>query len=391
MKILFSSLGYPTKNHPFAAFIAMVAEEFARRGHEVTVIAPQSVTRNIIRGFDALPYMEHIMVEGAPYKVSILRPKSFTFGDGRLRGKLTILSNKISVERCLSRLCTKFDVIYAHFWEAAYNVLSYAEKNRLPLVIVTGEDRIAIHKYMTSSTKIRLKRSTFKVIGVSSKNIRESIGCGLALPCSSIVVPNGPDLRFFYPHDRIKVRQELGVPEDCFLVAFTGRFIHRKGAIRVENAILKLEDKSIKAVFIGSPIRDEDASQEPCGDEIFFKGIVDHKDLPKWLSASDIFVLPTLAEGCSNAIVEAMGCGLPIISSNMEFNYDVLDNSNSMLLDPLDTDEIAKRIKLLKDNPQLRIKMGNASLRKAEEISFEKRIERILNILKQAVDENNRI
>lgn len=391
MKILFSALSYPTKNHPFAAFIAMMAEEFARMGHEVTVIAPQSITRNIIRGFNSLPFKESIKVDGAKYPIDVYRPKSFTLGEGCLRGNLTVWSNKTAVERCLSRIRIKFDVVYAHFWEAAYNVLSYVERNGLPLIIVSGEDRINIHKYLNPSTRARLMKSTFRVIGVSSKNIKESIDKGLASQSSSVVIPNGPDLRVFHSYDRIPVRRELNIPEDCFLIAFTGRFIHRKGAIRVENAILNLNDPSIKAIFMGSPMKDEDPSQDPSGKEILFKGIVDHNDLPKWLSAADVFVLPTLAEGCSNSIVEAMGCGLPIISSDKDFNYDVLDDKNAMLIDPLDVDEIAAKIKLLKDNPPLRIEMGKSSLQKAEEISFEKRIEKIMNILIKAVDENHRV
>lgn len=199
------------------------------------------------------------------------------------------------------------------------------------------------------------------------------------------VIPNGPDLRVFHQYDKAECRREYGFDKDDFIVAFVGRFIHRKGAKRVEEAILKLKDTAVKAIFIGSTMADEDIAQEPCGNEVIFKGVVPHHNIPRLLSAADIYVLPTLAEGCSNSIVEAMACGLPIVSSDRDFNYDVLDFSNAILVNPLSIDEIAMAIKKLKDNEKLRIAMSESSLAKATELSFEKRVDKILGIVESSI------
>ncbi len=66
--------------------------------------------------------------------------------------------------------------------------------------------------------------------------------------------------------------------------------------------------------------------------------------IPNYICASDVFVLPTTAEGCCNAIIEAMGCGLPIVSSDRAFNYDILNEENSILVDPESVDEIDNAI-----------------------------------------------
>ena len=373
MKILFSALGYPTKSHPFAAFIAMMAEEFARRGHEVTVLAPQSITRSMIRGTQTLPTYESIVLKDAIYPIYIYRPKSFTFGEGKIRGYLTTWSNRLTVNKCLKKINKKFDVIYAHFWEAAYYAFPYAELMKLPLVVVSGEDKVVINKYISEEQKEALKRKVSKTIGVSSKNIKESILKGLTTQEKSIVIPNGADTRVFHPIKQAEVRQELGLPQDSFIIAFTGRFIYRKGALRVKQAIDNLNDKTIKAIFIGSTMKDDDPSQEPYGENIIFKGILDHDIIPKWLSASDVFVLPTLAEGCSNSIVEALACGLPVISSNLPFNYDILDDTNSILVDPLNITQISEAIKKIKDDRVLAMKMSDKALKKTKELCLEKR------------------
>lgn len=392
MKILLSALQYPTKSYPFAIFISMIAEEFVRAGHEVTVIAPQSITRSLIRKTALLPEYEKIEVDGASNAIKVYRPKSLTFGEGKIRGKLTIKSNRLSAMHCLKELSEDFDIVYAHFWESVFNVVDFCKANNLPLVAVSGEDKISIQNYISQSDKNRLRSVVSKVIGVSSKNIRESIDAKLADPSKCLVIPNGPDLNTFFKVDRVQARQKLNISEDIFVVAFIGRFIHRKGALRVEEAIQKLGDENIKAVFIGSVMNDEDKNQEPSGEEILFKGVLPHDDIPMWLCASDIYVLPTLAEGCSNSIVEAMACGLPIVSSDRDFNYDVLDESNAILIDPLDVDHIAIAIDRLRKSSDLREKMGLASLKKAEDISFEKRVDKILTILNNLVNhENSRI
>ena len=92
-------------------------------------------------------------------------------------------------------------------------------------------------------------------------------------------------------------------------------------------------------------------------------------------------MLPTLAEGCCNAIVEAMSCGLPIISSNLSFNWDVLDDNNSIMVDPNDVNAIAKAIEQLRDDKELRSRMAASSLEKAKSLTIDQRARGIIDFL----------
>lgn len=106
-----------------------------------------------------------------------------------------------------------------------------------------------------------------------------------------------------------------------------------------------------------------------------------HDDVPLYLNAADVFVLPTLQEGCCNAVVEAMACGLPIISSNLPFNWDVLNLDNSIMVDPLNVEEIKQAIIKLRDDVQLRLAMSCAALEKAKELTIQERAAKILSFI----------
>ena len=103
------------------------------------------------------------------------------------------------------------------------------------------------------------------------------------------------------------------------------------------------------------------------------------------MSAADIFVLPTLNEGCCNAIVEAMACGLPIVSANRAFNFDILDESNSIMIDPTSIEEIANAIKTLHQNKELRNKLAIGSIEKSKQLTLDKRAENIIRFMEQKI------
>ena len=179
----------------------------------------------------------------------------------------------------------------------------------------------------------------------------------------------------------------MGIKEDDFVVTFVGGFIPRKGPDRVAKAIEKLNNPQIKVMFIGKPFPGYAYDFNCSG--IIHKGPIEHDLLPKYLNCSDVFVLPTQSEGCCNAVVEALAIGLPIVSSEGAFNDDLLDEHNSIRVNPNDVDAIADAIKKLKDNPELRKSMSEYSLSRHEEYSIERRAKRILSFIQRKVSEKS--
>lgn len=380
MVIFFTVDSYPSKNHPFSSFISTICCQFALK-NKVIVIAPQSITRSIVRSSPLLPRKE-VLENG----IEVYRPYSLTLGDGRLRGRLSLLINKLVTTCTLKRISKRIkpDIIYSHFWANVFNAVGFAKAKDIPLFASIGEDIIKLTKYLTPK-EVSLISSTVKgCIAVSSKNLQESTSLGLITEEKCVVLPNSVNDKIFKKINKEECRKQLGFNNEDFIVAFVGRFTERKGSKRVSDAI-SLLNGDIKSVFIGSSMNDEKGFCEPSCNGILHCGMVSNSDIATYLNASDVFVLPTLAEGCCNAIIEAMACGLPIISSDMSFNYDILNESNSIMVDPMDIKQISEAIKQVKENIKLRKSMSDNAFLTAKELTIENRVNKIYSFINRCL------
>lgn len=381
MEILFVVDGYPAPGLPYSAFIGVLCEELLRQGHNINVIAPQSITRHVVRKVPLAPKYAVAKTFGDK-SIKVYRPYVITFGNGILK-RLGLWLTKAVVQFEANRKEINPDICYAHFWYSAYNILGWASSKKKPLFVATGEDKIEIQNYIAPKTINKLREYVSGVICVSTKNLEESVSLGLADKNKCIVLPNSIDNKLFYKKDKVQCRRQLGFPDDAFIVAFCGRFIHRKGVKRVSDAIKMTGDPDIKSIFIGSDYENE--NENPDCDGILFKGSLPHEEIPDYLNCADVYVLPTLAEGCSNSIVEAMACGLPIISSNLPFNYDILNDNNSIVIDPLNLSQIADAIIQLKNEVELRKKLSKGVLVTTSGLTIEMRATKLIQFINEKI------
>lgn len=368
MNIVIISYDYSDERKAVFPFVAQLVEQWAKQGHNCWVIAPYSINAN--RRFHTRK--EVIQQEGRG-TITIFRPNWISTSRLEIRGRrISWMLHDWAVNRALRWLPCKPDIIYGHFWEQAHEGFRFAKEHNIPLFVATGESNIA---KMISKWRDKEEFCNYisGVVCVSTKNKQESIALGLTDESKCKVIPNAIDTELFRKKDKATCRHELGIAEDDFVVAFVGWFNERKGAYRVAQAIRECGDLDIKSVFIGA------GPDEPDCPGILFKGKLLHQDVPCYLNAADVFVLPTLNEGCCNAVVEAMACGLPVVSSNRDFNWDILNKKNSIMVEPTDVNAICQAIKRLKANPNLRQTMAEAALVSARVLTIDLRAARIIN------------
>ena len=369
MNILLISPDYPNIYRTECPFVKQLVDEFARQGHNCCVIAPYNKMHNK----QDYPF-EEIQSIGDNH-VLIYRPRYYTISDVKVLGRhVSSILFERAVKRALRRITFDADVVYGHFWFSAVAGYEFAKSHYIPLIAATGESDI---KMMNPDLKhsITICQKVDGVVCVSSKNMKESIDLNLTTEDKCKVFPNGIDNNLFYKLDREKARKDLGLPKDKFIVAFVGSFKESKGPDRLSKAIDMIESNDVYSLFIGG------GSLEPKCNNILFKGRLLHKQIPQYLNAADVFVLPTRAEGCCNAIIEAMACGLPIISSNLPFNWDVLNDTNSIMVDPNNVKEIADAIRTLKDNPERRARMEESAVNTAATLTIAQRAHNIIQFI----------
>lgn len=380
--------GYPSEYRVVNAFVETLVNAMVDNGVRCTVIAPQSLTRVISGKERKLPY-RRVRKTPAGNEVEVITPKYFSASAKRIgminTARITLSGGMYAIEKAFCDLIKKssFDAIYGHFIFPSGIVANYlGHKYGLPAFFAYGENTTySIDRLGDDKTKELLQGIT-GVVAVSTENKRVLVKKSL-VPAEKIgVFPNSVDTTFFYPHDRIQMRQQLGFPKDAFIVAFIGRFLDVKGPDRLSAAIDLLHDDDIYSIFIG------DGPLKPSCRNMLHCGSLQHSEIPQYLSAADIFVLPTKAEGCCNAIIEAMACGLPVISANLPFNDDILNETNSIRIDPNDINAIRLAIQTMYRDKPFREKLTCGALKTVSVLRIENRARRIIAFLEEKIGDN---
>ena len=373
MNICFLSYRFPgTHNKTDFVFVKKLVDEIAKLGHHCYVLSPYNVLYYKKRFEKKESYVVGLG------KVTIYRPMYLSFSTLHIGNfSLSNYSYNLALKKAYRQMNIIPDVMYGHFWGTAYSGYEIAKRNNIPLFVATGESEIK-KMFNFSIDDIPAFRDYVKgVICVSTKNRDESVELGLTTQDKCIVCPNAVDTSIFYKRNKLECRQKLGYPINGFIVAFLGWFNERKGVIRVSEALSTIE--GVNSLFIGK------GELEPNCDGILFKGSLTHDQIPLYLGAADCFVLPTLHEGCCNAVIEALSCGLPVISSDLPFNWDVLDKTNSILVNPNSVEQIADAIRELRDNSSLLEQLSNGALIRATTLSIEQRANRIIDFIKKRI------
>lgn len=263
----------------------------------------------------------------------------------------------------------KFDVIHIHNLYS-FTALTFPLLKRfckIPIVLthhgqlMFGEPMkdICVRLYEKSAKGVILG-SVDKAVVLSESDARHIVLRGdaparryaSAAPRGVVTIPNGYDGKKFRPMDGRECRKELGLPPDKKVLLNVGRLYGTvKGheyLIEAMSRVVK-ERRDVLCVIVGAgrlhrTLEDQIRSLD-LEDYIVLAGGRPHDEIPLWLNACDLFVLPSLSEGNPTVMFEAFGCGKPFVGTSVGGVPEVVtSDEHGLLVGPADPDGLARTI-----------------------------------------------
>jgi len=366
MRVLEVCQEFPNAYYPqFGTFIKQSIDSIAFQNINLTMVSPKPfvipVSNMPYHNFHKLPSIQ------STDKYSIHYPRYIYCVPKKYFYPLTGISYSYFVSNYIKKNVMKHDLIHAHFsYPDGYGMIKLAREWNVPFVISalgTIERKIAYEANLTSKFIIKSLNLANAVLSVSEDLKSHIINLGIE-ESKIIVVPNGVNINLFKPRSKIDLRRKLNLPIEKNIVIYIGSLRKIKGvdflieAARYflnSNTILVLlgRDDGLKKALL------ERSKKLEIAEKIIFLNQLPHDEIPLWVSASDLLVLPSISEGRPNVILEALASEVPVVATNVGGIPEIVsDGINGFLVYERNILEFAEKVDLLLNNDKLRLKMG---------------------------------
>ena len=333
------------------------ARGVARRGHDVTLAAPAQ---------------SRIFRAAADYgleAVDIPIARKSVLG---LHGMTGLLRNR------------RFDVVNTHSstdsWLAAIAVCLLRQS---PPIVRTRHIsapvprnfatrwlyRVATRRIVTTGERLRLQ-------------VIEETGVN---PAQVVSIPTGIDVERFSPGPAAQARAALGLDPDGVVIGIVATLRSWKGHRHLFEAFAGLADRGARLVVVGDGPQREAlealAGELAIADRVRFTG--NQADVAPWMRAFDVFCLPSYAnEGVPQALMQAMACGLPVITTAVGSIAEIVqDGDTGLMVPPEDPASLRAAIERLLGDGALRARLGkNAHEAALQRFGEERMVERMLEV-----------
>jgi glycosyltransferase involved in cell wall biosynthesis len=259
-----------------------------------------------------------------------------------------------SVEKVIKKQSLAFDIIHAHFtWSAGYVGSQLKETYGVPFIITAhGIDiyDLPFKNAFYTEQITRVLNAADHIITVSRNNLASIEKLGIKKPVS--VILNGFNDQRFYPRDMQECRNILGLPQNKkILVNVAKLYDVVKGheiLIRAMHEVIKKRDDVVCYIVGDGELRtslEKLIAELQLEHAVTIVGAKPHHEIPFWINAGDVFVLPSLSEGNPTVMFECLGCAKPFIGTRVGgIPETITHDTYGLLSEPGNVQELAKNI-----------------------------------------------
>lgn len=213
------------------------------------------------------------------------------------------------------------------------------------------------HRYTMKAEAEMFRHSALRAVICNSAMVRDDISRRFGVPAEKLhVIHNGVDLEYFHPGLRIEyrasMRARLGIGNDVPVVLYVGSGFARKGVAQLLAALTQLRQRDAVLVIVG---KDRHAARmQRLAERLGLSGRVHfagpQQDVRPWYGMADVLALPTLYDPFPNVVLEALACGLPVLTSPDCGAAELLrDRDCGRICDALDVAALADGLAVLLD------------------------------------------
>ncbi len=266
-------------------------------------------------------------------------------------------------------------VVHTRNW-AAYDAIPAARLARVRAVVHSEHGREMADPEGRNARRNRIRRLLGPLVTqfvTVSHDLGRWLVSEVRLPAGKVMtIHNGVDLSGFGRAGRREGRELLGLPDEAVAIGTVGRLDPVKDQAGLLQAFAQVRPAHPTAslVIVGEgPCR---AEIEGLAVELGVKSQVrllgESRNVPLLLGAMDLFVLPSIAEGLSNTLLEAMASGLPVVATRVGGNVELVeDGVGGCLVPARDVPALARALAAYLDDPHLGVVHGKASRQRAVE------------------------
>lgn len=369
MKICMLTTSFPAYSKGYQSpFVYRLARSIVKKNIDLNVIAPfYRISRK------KYEVMDGIKVHRFQYLP--LRYQSLTEKGGlpsnfkkRFSGKIEILFYITAFFIKSLKIAPKTDIIHCQWVLSALVGLPFRALYTKPLILtLRGADaNMSLNNFFLKKIFTFVLKHCDCVVSNNKYVARLVSGLNIRLKSKIKVISNGVDLDIFKPRDKQDIRKKLGLPLNKRIILFTGWLIERKGVTYLISAVEKIikQKKDVLFIILGDGQLKEELLTKvkylKIENYIKFVGPKPPEEIPYWMSAADIFILPSLSEGMPNVVMEAMASGLPVIATSVSGTPELIeDGKNGFLIPPKNSEDIEKRVIQLLNDQHLSDKIGD--------------------------------
>lgn len=333
-----------------------LSNELRARNHSVFVLTQSLPHTPSFEEIDGLP----VYRVGLPFN-GIIGSLSYVFG-----GLFWILRNRNIVDLLHVHMASSPAVLAA----IAGRILGKPVMLKIAGSRMTGDLRTSAATWYGRMKLDFLQKHIRNIVCPSREIEQELLNYGFAAGRIT-VIPNGVDTSFFTqtgPNEKKRLRQELALEQDALVAVYCGRLQAGKGLDLLLAAWPEISRGERRMLLIvgdgplGGRLRNDYGRLE----SVRFTGW--EKDTLRYLQAADIFVLPSLGEGMSNALIEAMSCGLTCVATEIGGNTEVITHGcNGILVAPGKAAALIEGVNRVANDPPARESIGRAARSFVEE------------------------